>query len=149
MHGSELIWYVKKFAFFPYRTEWCNFHKFPDFSCSRCVKKVFYSAFVWKCTDVCNHRFGVQLLQNPPLCSSTSSRGARCKKYLHKERFHIRKRRQVQQETRGGIFSPFMQMYITWGPLTWSLAYKAAPLYSVPFLLHVSQHRSPTAISQK
>jgi hypothetical protein len=35
---------------------------------------VFYSAFVWKCTDVCKHRFGMQLLQNPPLCSSTVCR---------------------------------------------------------------------------
>jgi hypothetical protein len=39
---------------------------------SRCVKRVFYSAFVRKCTDMCKHRFGVQLLQNPPLCSSTT-----------------------------------------------------------------------------
>jgi hypothetical protein len=38
---------------------------------SRCVKRVFYSAFVEKCIDMCKHRFGVQLLQNPPLCSST------------------------------------------------------------------------------
>ncbi len=38
--------------------------------CSRCVKRVFYSAFVRKCTDMCKHRFGVQLLQNPPLCST-------------------------------------------------------------------------------
>jgi hypothetical protein len=35
------------------------------------VERVFYSAFVLKCTDVCKHRFGVQLLKNPPLCSST------------------------------------------------------------------------------
>ncbi len=35
------------------------------------MTRVFYSAFVWKCTYVCKHRFGVQLLQNPPLCSST------------------------------------------------------------------------------
>jgi hypothetical protein len=42
---------------------------------SRCVKKVFNSAFVRKCTDMCKHRFGVQLLQNPPLCSSTSLSG--------------------------------------------------------------------------
>ena len=48
-----------------------SFHKISDFSCSRCVKRVFYSAFVWKCTYMCKHRFGVQLLQNPPLCSST------------------------------------------------------------------------------
>jgi hypothetical protein len=38
---------------------------------SRCVKRVLNSAFVRKCTDMCKHRFGVQLLQNPPLCSST------------------------------------------------------------------------------
>jgi hypothetical protein len=35
------------------------------------VKRVIYSASVLKCTDVCKHRFGVQLLKNPPLCSST------------------------------------------------------------------------------
>ncbi len=29
------------------------------------MKRVFYSAFVWKCTDMCQHRFGVQVLQNP------------------------------------------------------------------------------------
>jgi hypothetical protein len=46
----------------------CSFHEFPDFSC---VKRVFYSAFVWKCTYMCKHRFGVRLLQNPPLCSNT------------------------------------------------------------------------------
>ncbi len=61
---------VKKFFFFR-QTEWCIFHKFPDFSWSRCVKRVFYSAFVWKCTYMCKHRLGVQLFQNPPLCSST------------------------------------------------------------------------------
>jgi hypothetical protein len=49
-------------------TEQSDFHKIPDFSCSRCVKRVFSSAFVWKCTDMCKHHFGVQLLQNPPLC---------------------------------------------------------------------------------
>jgi hypothetical protein len=38
---------------------------------SRSVKRVFYSAFVRKCPDMCKHRFGVQLLQNPLLCSST------------------------------------------------------------------------------
>ncbi len=38
---------------------------------SHCVKRVFYSAFFRKCTIMCKHRFGVQLLQNPPLCSST------------------------------------------------------------------------------
>jgi hypothetical protein len=35
------------------------------------VKRVFHSAFIWKCTDVCKHRFRVQLLQNPLSCSST------------------------------------------------------------------------------
>ncbi len=60
-----------KVCFFPDREEWCRFHKIPDFSCCHCVKRVFYSAIVWKCTDMCKHRFGVQLLQNPPLCSST------------------------------------------------------------------------------
>ncbi len=33
---------------------------------------VFYSAFVWQCTDMCKHRFEVNLLQNLPLCSSTT-----------------------------------------------------------------------------
>jgi hypothetical protein len=47
------------------------FHKIPDLSCNRCVKREFYSALVWKCTDMCKHGFGVQLLQNPPLGSST------------------------------------------------------------------------------
>jgi hypothetical protein len=49
----------------------CSFHKFPDFSCRRCMERVFYSAIVWKCTYMCKHRFGVQLFQNPPLCRST------------------------------------------------------------------------------
>ncbi len=62
---------LSKRFFFPNRTEWCSFHKIPNFLCSRCVKRVFYSVFVWKCTDKCKHRFGVQLLQNPQLCSST------------------------------------------------------------------------------
>ncbi len=35
------------------------------------MKRVFYSEFVWKCIDMCKHRFGVQLLKNPPFCSST------------------------------------------------------------------------------
>jgi hypothetical protein len=42
------------------------------FMYSLCVKSVFYSAFVMKCTDMCKHRFEVHLLQNPPLSSSTS-----------------------------------------------------------------------------
>jgi hypothetical protein len=41
---------------------------------------VFYSAFIWKFTDVCKHRFGVQLLQNPPLCSNTIFTQKRIKK---------------------------------------------------------------------
>jgi hypothetical protein len=64
-------------VFFRDRTEWCSFHKFPDFSCSRCVKRVSYSAFVWKCIYMSKHRFGVQLFQNPQLCSSTASSGHR------------------------------------------------------------------------
>ncbi len=36
------------------------------------VKRVLYSAFVRKCTDMCKHRFGVQLLQNPQLCGNTA-----------------------------------------------------------------------------
>jgi hypothetical protein len=32
----------------------------------------------------------------------------------------------------GGFFSPFMQMYVTWGPSTWALA-SVCPLYSVSF----------------
>ncbi len=54
MHGSELITKCQK-VFFSNRTEWCSFHKIPDFSCSCCVKRVFYSAFVWKCTGMCKH----------------------------------------------------------------------------------------------
>ncbi len=61
----------QKVSFFPDRTQWCSFQIIQDFSYSRCVKRVFYSAFVWKGTDMCKHRFWVQLLQNPPLCSST------------------------------------------------------------------------------
>ncbi len=72
MHGSsELIYYCQKVCFFPDRTEWCSFHNIPNFSCSSFVKRAFYSAFDWKYTDICKHRFGVQLLQNPPLCCST------------------------------------------------------------------------------
>jgi hypothetical protein len=29
-------------------------------------EKGVYSAFVLKCTDMCKHRLGVQVLQNPP-----------------------------------------------------------------------------------
>ncbi len=35
------------------------------------MKRVFYSAFVLKRTEMCKHRFRVQLLQNPPLCTVT------------------------------------------------------------------------------
>ena len=48
-----------------------SFHKIPYFSWSCCVKMIFYSAFVWKCIDMCKDRFGVQLMQNSPFCSST------------------------------------------------------------------------------
>jgi hypothetical protein len=41
---------VQKFGFFPDRTEWWSFHKFPDFSCSRCMKS-------W--------------IGNAPICAST------------------------------------------------------------------------------
>ncbi len=35
------------------------------------MKRVFSSAFVWKCTDMCNHHhFRGQFLQNPPLCGT-------------------------------------------------------------------------------
>ena len=44
------------------------FIEFPTFL------SVFSSAFVWKCTDMCKHCFGVQLLLNPSLCSSTSEK---------------------------------------------------------------------------
>jgi hypothetical protein len=64
---------VKKFVFFQGRKDWCSFHKFPDFSCRPCEKKVLYSAFVWKYTYMCKYRFGVQLFQNPPLCSNTQT----------------------------------------------------------------------------
>jgi hypothetical protein len=30
-----------------------SFHKIPDFSCSRCIKRVFNRAFVWKCINMC------------------------------------------------------------------------------------------------
>ncbi len=62
---------LSKSCFFPDRTEWYTFYKNPDFSCSLGVKRVFYGAFVLKCTEMCKHRFRVQLLQNTPFCSST------------------------------------------------------------------------------
>ncbi len=33
----------------------------------------------------------------------------------------------------GGIFSPFMQMYLTWGHSTWALASGGHPLFKVSF----------------
>ncbi len=45
---------VKKF-FFHERTEWCSFHKIPDFSCTSYVKKVFL----------------VHLFENALICGST------------------------------------------------------------------------------
>ncbi len=63
---------VKKFFS---RQNRVRLHKIRDFSCSRSEKTLFFcSAFVWKCTDMCKHRFGVQMLQNPPLCRSTKNR---------------------------------------------------------------------------
>jgi hypothetical protein len=64
----------QKVCFFPDITEICIFHKILGFLCSRCVKRVVYSASLLKCTDMCKHRFGVQLLKNPLLCSSTLQR---------------------------------------------------------------------------
>ncbi len=63
MHGSE----------FCFQTEQSDvvLIRFQTFYVAIELKKVLYSAFVWKCTDMCKHRFVVQLLQNPPLCSST------------------------------------------------------------------------------
>ncbi len=51
---------------------------------------------------------------------------------------------------RGGIFSPFMQMYWTWGSLTWALA-SGYPLLFCFILLYVSHshHRSLAAIGRK
>ncbi len=40
------------------------------------MKRVFYSALVLKCTEMCKHLFRVQLLQNPPLCISTVKSGS-------------------------------------------------------------------------
>jgi hypothetical protein len=50
--------------------------------CSLSVKRVFYSAFVFKCTEMCKHRFRVQLLQNPPLCSITLCQPRKKYEYL-------------------------------------------------------------------
>jgi hypothetical protein len=56
----NLGWPIFHQCFYLFQTEQSDvfFTKFPDFSC---VKRVFYSAFVWKCTYMCKHRFGVQL----------------------------------------------------------------------------------------
>jgi hypothetical protein len=53
----------------------------------------------------------------------------------------------VQIESRGRIFSPFMQMYFTLRSFNLTPA-SDCPLVSL-ILLYVSQHRSLTAISQK
>jgi hypothetical protein len=63
----------KSLFFFQTEQNHVVFHRIPDFSYSCCVKKVFCSVLVLKCTDMCKHRFGVQLLQNPLLCSSTEN----------------------------------------------------------------------------
>jgi hypothetical protein len=48
-----------------------------------CEKGVLqYRSFVWKCTHMCKHRIGVQLLQNPPLCISTE---IKCKPFADAE----------------------------------------------------------------
>jgi hypothetical protein len=62
---------VKTFVFFQTEQSDEVFIKFLTFHVAIVGKGVFYSAFVWKCTYMCKHRFGVQLLQNPPFCSST------------------------------------------------------------------------------
>ena len=71
------------------------------YSC--CVKGVFYGAFVRKCTDMCKHRIGVQLLQNPPLCSSTVNI-----LFQGHDRFRLVKKFQVRKDAVTGseIFSP-------------------------------------------
>ncbi len=46
---------LSKVCFFPDKTEWCSFHKIPDFSSSHCVKGCFIE-----------HLFG-----NAPICVST------------------------------------------------------------------------------
>ncbi len=60
------------------------------------MKRLFYSAFVWKCTDMCKHRFGVQLLQNPPLCRSSVVRS------FHGRLYHTL----VQCKKRLAVFPP-------------------------------------------
>jgi hypothetical protein len=68
---------VKRFVFFQTEQNDVVFIQIHTFHIAVVVKRVFYSAFVWKCTDMCKYRFRVQLLQNPPLCSSVI-------RYLHK-----------------------------------------------------------------
>jgi hypothetical protein len=74
MHGSEIICYCGKLFFFPDKKERCSFHKIPDFSCSRFVKRVIIVHLFGNAQicALCKHCFRVQLLQSPPLCSSTS-----------------------------------------------------------------------------
>ncbi len=48
--------------------------------------------------------------------------------------------------SKGGIFNPFMQMYLTWGPLPWALG--LPPLFSL-IILYKSQNISLAAIGQK
>jgi len=62
MHGSECC--------FQREQSDVVFMKFQTSYVAIVLKMVFYSVFVWKCTDMCKHRFRVQLLQNTPLCSS-------------------------------------------------------------------------------
>jgi hypothetical protein len=40
------------FVFFQTEESDIVLQKIPDFSCSCCVTRVIYSAFVWKCTDM-------------------------------------------------------------------------------------------------
>jgi hypothetical protein len=54
------------------------FINFQTFHVAVVWKGCFYSAFVWKCTYMCKHRFGVQLFQNSPLCSSTAPGTSKC-----------------------------------------------------------------------
>jgi hypothetical protein len=58
---------VKKLVFLQTEQSDEDFIKFQTFH----VAIVRKGCFVWKCTNMCKHSFGVQLLQNPPFCSST------------------------------------------------------------------------------
>jgi hypothetical protein len=51
---------VKKLVFFQTEQSDVVFINFQTFQVA-VVKRVFYSAFVWKWTYMCKHRFGVQL----------------------------------------------------------------------------------------